>query len=1028
MKGCDNMVEKIAKSEEKIKKSKEEQLHTTEEIPVIKPPAPDTDSNKSSTADFPIVGIGASAGGLAAFEDFFSAISDDTDPGVAFVVIQHLDPNHKSMLTELIGRYTRMPVYEVKDEMVVQPNCVYVISPNSDMILESGTLQIQEPAEQRGSRLPINLFFRSLALSKLELSIGIILSGTGEDGTLGARAIKDAGGMVMVQSPESSEYDGMPRSAIAAGLADYILSPAEMPAQLIAYVNQVFGKRPHVAPQAGDALKRIFNFIRTKTGHDFSDYKQNTINRRIKRRMAITNVNSLDEYVLYLQQKPTEVDALFQDFLIGVTSFFRNPAAFEALKEKVIPNLFTGKHPDSTIRIWVPGCSTGEEAYSIGILFKEQMEMLKKNFKVQIFATDIDSRAILKARSGVYPPTISIDISPERLNSFFIQDSNGNYRIQKNIRDMIVFSEHDIIKDPPFSKLALLSCRNMLIYMERKLQKKLIPLFHYALDKDGFLFLGPSETLGEFENFFETLDRKSKLFRKKDVSSGPLHMGKFIPSLSESGETKKPFSKAPLESKPKLRELTEQTMLQHYNSVGVLVDKRGDILYIHGRTGMYLEIASGEAGPNNILRMAREGLKQDLITALHIAVVHKEPVFRSGLRVKTNGDFTTVNLALRPVAAGSDEADGQNLFLVIIEEAKTSEQSQIGKDNIIGASEDACEKSTAVNTRILELKRELQIKEENLKASNEELETSNEELKSSNEEMQSINEELQSTNEELETSREELQSVNEELTTVNTELQNKVADLSHAVDDMNNLLAGTGIGTIFVDHQMHILRFTPQITRVINLIPTDVGRPVGHIVSNLLGYDRLVEDIKEVLDTLTPKDVEVQTKKGVWYLLRIRPYRTTEDVIKGAVITFTDINEIKRAEDIMKEAKAIRRLAAVVHDARDAIIMQDLEGHITAWNPGAERMYGWSEAEALTMNISSFILESRKEEELTMLKKLKNAEVPEPYRTQRLAKDGRIVEVWLTATSLINEAGEVYAIATTELELNSGKTTKEVNN
>ena len=417
-----------------------------------------------------------------------------------------------------------------------------------------------------------------------------------------------------------------------------------------------------------------------------------------------------------------------------------------------------------------------------------------------------------------------------------------------------------------------------------------------------------------------------------------------------------------------------------------------------------------------------------MITALHIAVVRKEPVFRSGLRVKTNGDFTTVNLALRPVAAGSDEADGQNLFLVIIEEAKTSEQSQIGKDIAIGASEGACEKSTDVDARILELKRELQIKEENLKASNEELETSNEELKSSNEEMQSINEELQSTNEELETSKEELQSVNEELTTVNTELQNKVADLSQAVNDMNNLLAGTGIGTIFVDQQMHILRFTPQVTKVINLIPTDVGRPVGHIVSNLLGYDRLVEDIKEVLDTLAPKDIEVQTKKGVWYLLRIRPYRTIENVIKGAVITFTDINEIKRAEEIMKEAKAMRRLAAVVHDARDAIIMQDLEGHISAWNPGAERMYGWSEAEALTMNISSLIPESRKEEELATLKKLKNAEVLEPYRTQRLAKDGRIVEVWLTATSLVDEAGEVYAIATTELEINSGNTKKEVHN
>ena len=510
----------------------------------------------------------------------------------------------------------------------------------------------------------------------------------------------------------------------------------------------------------------------------------------------------------------------------------------------------------------MPGCSTGEEAYSIGILLQEQMEKLKKKIKVQIFATDIDSQAILKARSGVYPPTISIDISPERLKRFFTQDSNGNYRIQKNIRDMVIFSEQDIIKNPPFSKLDLLSCRNLMIYMEKKLQKKLIPLFHYSLNKGGFLFLGPSETLGEFENFFETVDRKSKLYRKKDVSGGHLLMGTFIPPRLESRETKKPFSMAPVESEHQLRELTEQTMLQSCPSVGVLVNQRGVILYIHGRTGMYLEPVSGKAGPNNILKMAREGLQQELTTALHIAVTLKEPVFRSGLRVKTNGDFTTVNLALRPVAAGSDESDRQNLFLVMIEEAKTSEQSQIEKDIAIGASEGACDKSMDTDARILELERELQIKEENLKASNEELETSNEELISSNEEMQSINEELQSTNEELETSKEELQSVNEELTTVNTELQNKVVDLSQAISDMNNLLAGTSIGTIFVDPQLHIMRFTPQITQVINLIPTDIGRPVGDIVSNLLGYDRLVEDIKKVLDTLAPKDIEVQTKKA----------------------------------------------------------------------------------------------------------------------------------------------------------------------
>jgi two-component system CheB/CheR fusion protein len=815
----------------------------------------------------------------------------------------------------------------------------------------------------------------------------------------------------------------MPRSVIETGVADYILPPDEMPTRLIAYVAQTFGKRPHVAPKAENAMKKIFNLLRAQTGHDFSHYKQSTISRRVERRMAIRNVKSLDEYMRNLEQKPAEVETLFHDLLIGVTSFFRNPTAFDELQKKVIPNLFTDKNSDSVIRIWVPGCSTGEEAYSIGILIQEQMEMLEQIFRVQIFATDIDSRAIVQARNGVYPTNISIDISPERLNRYFTQDSSGNYRIQKNIRDMIVFFEQDIIKDPPFSKLDLLSCRNLLIYMDRELQNKLIPLFHYALNPGGFLFLGPSETVGEFENLFEIIDRKSKLLRKKDVSSGLLPIGTFIPSQLESREISRPSGKAFVESEPHLRELTEQILLQYYAPVGALVNQRGDILYLHGRTGMYLEPAPGKAGLN-ILKMARDGLRQDLATDLYKASVSKEPIFHSGLRVKTNGDFTTVNLTLRPVTEGPDTAVGPNLFLITFEEMKESEQSQTEKVAAIGAGEDG-KSPMECNARILELERELQIKEERLKAYNEELETSNEELKSSNEEMQSINEELQSTNEELETSKEELQSVNEELTTVNTELQNKVADLSQAINDMNNLLSGTGIGTIFVDYQLRILRFTPQVTQVINLIPTDVGRPVGHIVSNLLGYDRLVEDIKEVLNTLAPKDIEVKTQKGVWYLLRIRPYRTLENVIKGAVITFTDITEIKRAEKILRESEAMRHLAAVVHDASDAIILQDMEGRILAWNPMAEKMYGWSEAEATKMKISSLVPEGRREEELAVLKKLSRADILEPYRTQRLTKEGRTLDVWMTATSLVNAAGEAYGISTIEREIKAENMKKE---
>jgi len=1024
--------EERAPEEEQVPEEKqipeEKQMHTTEETSISEPPASDADSNEFTKENFPVVGIGASAGGLAAFEAFFSAMSDSLGLGMAFVVVQHLDPKHKSILTTLIGRYTNMPVYEVTDRIAVKPNCVYVIPPNRDMVLEFGMLQLLEPAEPHGHRMPIDFFFRSLAEEKKERAIGIVLSGTGSDGTLGIRAIKAEGGMVMAQTPESSEYDSMPRSVIDTGLADYILPPEEMPAQLTAYVTQAFGRITHPASRAEDAIKKIFNLVLTQTGHDFSRYKKGTITRRIERRMAVHNIKKIDEYVHYLEQKPSEVEALFRDFLINVTSFFRNSKAFDAFQEKVIPNLFVGKYAGETIRIWVPGCSTGEEAYSIGILLQEHMEMLKQTFKIQIFATDIDGRAIEHARIGTFPASISIDVSEERLDRFFTQGPDGNYRIRKSIRDMIIFSEHDLVKDPPFSKLDLLSCRNVLIYMDGELQKRLIPLFYYALNPGKFLFLGSSETVNRFTNLFDTLDRKAKLYQSKlNVGSEQLRsIATFIPPRLEPRVTQKTPDEIPIEGKPKFRELTEQILLQHYAPASVLVNEKGDILYIHGRTGMYLEPTPGEAGMN-ILKMAREGLRHRLTTALHRVEIDKRPLFYTGLRVKTNGDFTTINLALVPVAATPYAADGPDLFLVIFEETPKSEQKKTDKAASRDEKDGACENTTEVDERISELMKELQTKEEDLKAANEELETSNEELKSSNEEMQSINEELQSSNEELESSKEELQSVNEELTTVNIELQNRVADLSQANNDMNNLLAGTGIGTIFLDYQLRIMRFTPEVTRVINLIPTDVGRPVKDIVSNMLGYDRLTEDVREVLDNLTPKEIEVQTRDGTWYLMRIRPYRTLENVIKGAVITFIEITELKRTRELLKESEvAVHRLAAVVvRDSNDAITLQDLESHILAWNPRAEKMYGWSEAEALTMNISSLVPEKREEKELDMVKKLSRAEVLEPYRTQRLSKDGRIVDIWLTASSLMNEAGEVYAISTTEREIKSGNREKE---
>jgi two-component system CheB/CheR fusion protein len=964
---------------------------------------------------FPVVGIGASAGGLAAFEAFFSAMPADTDPGMAFVLVQHLAPDHKSILTELVKRYTRMQVFEVEDGMVVQPNCAYIIPPNHDMAFLNGTLQLLEPSSPRGHRLPIDFFFRSLAQDQRERAVCIVLSGTGSDGTLGVRAVKGEGGMAMAQNPESTEYDGMPRSAIATGLVDYVLPPAEMPAQLIAYVAHAFGNMPRLVfpppPHAESMLKKVFLLLRAQTNHDFSRYKQNTIVRRIERRMAVHQIGELDGYIKYLQQTPAEVEALFRDLLIGVTSFFRDPEAFAALEEQAIPRLFAGKVAGAVIRVWVPGCSTGEEAYSIAILLQEHLEKLKQNLKVQVFATDIDRRAIDTARAGLYPASIVADVSPERLARFFAKEPDGSaYRIHEGIRDLLVFSEQDVIKDPPFSKIGLISCRNLLIYMGGDLQKKLIPLFHYALNPGGVLFLGTSESVGEYTDLFGMLDRKAKLYQRKEEIHAVrrLAMGMYLPPLTDGGAAPRPAGKTPGDSKVSLRELTEQALLQQVAPAGALVNGRGDILYLHGRTGRYLEPAPGEAGVNNILKMAREGLRRDLTAALHKAAGTKGMVCHPDLRVKTNGGFTTVNLTIHPVATGPAAPPEAPLYLVVLEEAPVLDPLSSDQPTVVS------DQSSDTDAHIAALTQELRNKEEYLQSAIEELETSNEELKSSNEEMQSVNEELQSTNEELETSKEELQSVNEELATVNNELQTKVVDLSRANNDMSNLMAGTGIGTIFVDHLLRIQRFTPAVTQVINLIGTDVGRPVGHIVSNLVGYDRLVADVQTVLDTLVPTEIEVQSQAGVWYSLRIRPYRTLDNVIEGAVITFVDVTETKRLQAMLHDSAAARRLAVVVRDARDAIMVWDLAGRILAWNPAAERRYGWSEAEALTMNIRDLIPENLREEAIERTNKLGRAEILEPFRTERITRDGRTVVVWVTVTGLVNPAGEVYAVAATE--------------
>lgn len=970
--------------------------------------SPNSASTKTQVpgASFPIVGIGASAGGLAAIEAFFSGMPTETESGMAFVLVQHLAPDHKSVLTELVRRYTRMDVFEVEDGMVVKPNCAYIIPPNRDMAFVNGALQLLEPVAPQGHRATIDFFFQSLARNQRERAICIVLSGTGSDGTLGLRAIKAAGGMAMVQDPESAGYDGMPCSASATGLVDYTLPPAEMPMQLMAYAAEAFGgnrkaSNPSLA-RPEDALRQVFVLLRSRTGHDLSQYKRNTIERRVERRMAVQHIQQLDEYLRYLREAPEEIDALFRDLLIGVTSFFRDPAAFKALEQHIATML--ASKPGETIRVWTAGCSTGEEAYSLAILIREQMDTLKRSLKLQLFATDIDSRAVEAARKGVYPASIAADVSPERLARFFSAEG-GSYRINKSIRDTLIFSEHDVIRDPPFSNLDLISCRNLLIYMGDELQRKLFPLFHYALKPRGLLFLGASETTSDFLDLYATLDRKLKLYQRKDVH-GAAHpaLAKFVPRPSEGAKSPPEARATRATGKLTLRELTERALLRRA-PISALVDEQGNVLYLHGHTGKYLQLAPGEAGLS-ITKMALEDLRHDLAAALHRAMTYKTPAHCRQLRVKTNGAFTTVDLTVEPVSASST-SDESHHFLVLFEELA------VENAGLTPNSDPASE----VDQRIAELNRQLKARDASLETTREQCETANHELKSSNEELQSTNEELQSTNEELETSKEELQSVNEELATVNTELQFKVVDLSRANNDMNNLLAGTGVGTIFVDHDLRVQRFTPAVTQLINLIRTDAGRPLAHIASNLMGYDRLVLDVKEVLESLVPREVEVKTGSGAWFLLKIRPYRTLENVIDGAVITFTDITTLKAAQAALLEVEALRQMAAVMRDAHDGITVQELGGQIRAWNRGATRMYGFTEAEALTMNIQSLVPAEHREEALEMVRRLTRAEVLAPFRMKRICKNAQIKTISLTATALVNELGEIYAVATTEREL-----------
>ena len=829
---------------------------------------------------FPLVAVGASAGGLEAFEQLFRNLAPETHG--AFIVISHLDPKHSSMMTELIARFTPMAVHEATDGAEVEPDHVYVIPPNKDLSIFHGRLQLTEQDKGAGPRMPIDFFLRSLAEDSGERAVAVILSGTGSDGTLGLRTVQGAGGTVFVQDPADARYDGMPRSAIRTGLADYVLPVEEIARQLMILLERYrTGKELTPDEEVSTAMQKILMVLRSKTGHDFSLYKKNTVIRRIRRRINVHNIENLAAYLRYLQEHPDEVQQLFKELLINVTSFFREPEAFGALESTILPELLRDKPSDYTIRVWVPGCATGEEAYSIAMTIREYAESSKQDYRLQMFATDIDESSIMQARTGFFPFNISADVPAPRLAKFFVKEDTG-FRVRKDIREMIVFAVQNVTKDAPFTKLDLLSCRNVLIYMEPDLQGKLIAHFHYSLKPGGVLFLGSSKSIGLSTGLFSTIDRKWKFFRAKPTSGHAAHG--HAAALPWSPDFLRPeHAAASLHVKRvNLEETARSALLSAFASPAIIVNEKGDILYIHGDTARFLTPSAGRPALN-IANMTREGLRFQMRSALLAAATHlRDAVYRS-VRVKTNGGTEKIDLAVKPLPRTEEE---EQLFMFTFEEPLEQRTNGVKEGEGQAQAGDA--------GRASELEKELAYTRESLQATVEEAQAANEELRSANEEMQSTNEELQSTNEELETSKEELQSVNEELTTVNSELQSKIDQLSRSESEMKNLLDSTDIATVFLDDKLHIKRFTASATKVVSLIPTDVGRPIGDVTVKI-DHAAIAENARGVLDRLRPYEAEVRAKDDRWFLMRIVPYRTLDNVIDGVVITFTDITGSKRA-------------------------------------------------------------------------------------------------------------------------------------
>ena len=889
---------------------------------------------------FSIVGVGASAGGLEAFTDLLRSLPPD--PNIAIVFVQHLDPTHESLLPSLLARATHLCVLLVEDGMVVESNHVYVIPPDKNMAILDGKLHLIPRTDMIGRHLPIDYFFRALAVDQRNRAVGVILSGTGSDGTLGLRAIRAEGGLTFVQNRESAQYDGMPSSAIAAEVADFVLPPGEIAGELAQlgrhpYLRQTPKTLPDDLPADADgALNKILITLRMETGINFTQYKPTTIRRRLARRMALHKVDALSVYARFLKENPAELAHLYQDLLINVTHFFRDPDVFDTLQHQVWPALLQDRARETPIRIWVPGCSTGEEAYSIGMVLLEVLGEEAASRSLQIFATDVSDTAIAQARAGVYPESIAGDVSPDRLRRFFVQGERG-YQVSKILRTLCVFSRQDLTRDPPFSKLDLISCRNVLIYMGPALQKTIIPAFHFALNPGGILVMGTSETIGEFSDLFRLVDKQGKIYAKKSIATR-LNHSLAMPQGADRVHATQPAAPVAKGSFDALR-AADQMALAKYAPAGVVVKQNLDVVQFRGHTGLYLEPAPGAASLN-LLKMVRPGLAVALRAALDQARKTSRSVRKTGVQFKANGGFKTVNLEVIPIQ--SIDAAQESHFLVLFEAVPLATGPKRDKPKT-GSTRRPTGIPSAQVRRLTQLEQELATTQAYLESLIAEHEHTNEELHAALEEIQSSNEEMQSTNEELETAKEELQATNEELTTVNEELENRNRELGGANNDLVNLLTSVSIPVLILGSDLRIRRFTPPAEATLGLIPADLGRPLGDLKLRIV-VPHLETLIQQVVETLEIREAEVQDRQGHWYSLRLRPYKTVDHRIDGVVLVLIDIDQSKRRRDEIQEARDYAQ--AIIDTVREPLLVLDGKMCVQAANRAFYEMFQIAPEEA----------------------------------------------------------------------------------